>query len=90
MDNCWRLWLHLVQRLMAVQLNNDNDMFVWELTTNGIFTIKSISLDLLDDNAKYLNKYIWKMKVPLKIQVFMWFLHRKVILTKGNLIKRKW
>jgi hypothetical protein len=28
--------------------------------------------------------------VPLKIKVFMWFLHKKVLLTKDNLIKRKW
>jgi hypothetical protein len=52
--------------------------------------VKSRYLDLLDDDTKYLKKYIWKMKVPLKIKVFMWFLHRKVILTKDNLVKRNW
>ena len=30
------------------------------------------------------------MKVPLKIRIFMWFLYRKVILTKDNLAKRNW
>jgi hypothetical protein len=45
-------------------------------------------LDMLDDDTKYLKKYIWKMKVPLKIKVFMWFFNRKVILTKDNLLKR--
>ena len=30
------------------------------------------------------------MKVPLKIKIFMWFLHRQVILTKDNLAKRNW
>jgi hypothetical protein len=30
------------------------------------------------------------MKVPLKIFFFMWFLHRKRVLTKDNLIKRIW
>jgi hypothetical protein len=29
-------------------------------------------------------------KVPLKIRIFMWFLHKKVILTKDNLLKRRW
>jgi hypothetical protein len=28
--------------------------------------------------------------VPLKIRIFMWFLHCKVILTKDNLAKRNW
>jgi hypothetical protein len=30
------------------------------------------------------------MKIQLKIKKIMWFLHRKVILTKDNLIKRRW
>jgi hypothetical protein len=89
-DNRWQLWLQLVQRLMTVQLNNEKYVFIWVLTTNEIFTVKSMYLDLLDDDTKYLNKYIWKMKVPLKIKIFIWFLHRKVILTKDNLIKRNW
>jgi hypothetical protein len=89
-DNRWRLWLQLVQRLMHIQLNDEKDTFVWGLTSSGAFTIKSMYLDMLDDDTKYLKKYIWKMKVPLKIKVFMWFLHRKVILTKDNLIKRNW
>uniref|UniRef100_A0A453A1R7 Reverse transcriptase zinc-binding domain-containing protein n=1 Tax=Aegilops tauschii subsp. strangulata TaxID=200361 RepID=A0A453A1R7_AEGTS len=27
---------------------------------------------------------------PLKIKVFMWFVHKQVILTKDNLAKRNW
>jgi hypothetical protein len=34
-----------------------------------------------------MHKYLWKMKVPLKINIFMWFVHRKEILTKDNLVK---
>jgi hypothetical protein len=47
-------------------------------------------LDMLNDNAAFLKKYIWKMKVPLKIKIFMWFVYIKEILTKDNLIKRNW
>ena len=46
--------------------------------------------DSLNGNTVDLRKYIWKIKVPLKIRIFMWFLHRKVILTKDNLKKRNW
>jgi hypothetical protein len=48
---------------MNVQLNNEKDTFVWGLTTSGQFTVKSMYSDLLDDNTKYLKKYIfgnWK------------------------------
>jgi hypothetical protein len=88
--NKWVQWLELVERLMNIQLSNEKDTFVWRLTTSGGFTVKSMYLDLLDDQTKYLRKYIWKIKVPLKIKIFMWFLHRKVILTKDNLAKRNW
>jgi hypothetical protein len=88
--NKWAQWLELVERLMHIRLNDDTDTFVWSLTTSGNFTVKSMYLDLLDGDTKYLKKYIWKIKAPLKIKIFMWFLHHKVILTKDNLAKRKW
>ena len=86
----WIRWLHLVSRLMEVWLTTSQDEFKWGLTRSRKFTVKSMYLDLLSDQTRYLRKYIWKMKVPLKIKIFMWFLHRKVILTKDNLTKRNW
>jgi hypothetical protein len=60
------------------------------LTTSGVFSVKSMYLDFMNDNVRFLCKYIWKIKVPLKIRIFMWFLHKKVLLTKDNLAKRNW
>ena len=45
-----------------------------------------IQLDALVDN----NQKNWKMKIPLKIKVFAWYLRRDVILTKDNLAKCNW
>jgi hypothetical protein len=75
---------------MHIQLNDQEDNFTWKLTSNGVFTVKLLYLDLMNDNTQYLHKDIWKLKVPLKIRIFMWFLHRKVILTKDNLARRNW
>jgi hypothetical protein len=75
---------------MQVQLSTEHDVFVWALSTSGSFSVKSMNLDYMNDHNKYLQKYIWKMKVPLKIKNFMRFLHRKVIYTKDNLAKRNW
>jgi hypothetical protein len=57
---------------------------------SGRFSVKSIYLDMLNDNTVFLRKYIWKMKFPLKIRIFMWFVYQKEILTKDNLKKRNW
>jgi hypothetical protein len=75
---------------MGVQLTASNDVFRWNLTASGQFSVKSMYLDLLDNPVGNLKKYIWKIKVPLKIRIFLWFLHKKVILTKDNLKKRNW
>jgi mannosylglycoprotein endo-beta-mannosidase len=86
----WTRWMHLVGRLIEVNLTDTKDNFVWNLMTSKEFTVKSMYLDYMTGHTRYLRKYIWKIKVPLKIRIFMWFLHRKVILTKDNLARRNW
>jgi hypothetical protein len=46
----WNRWLHLLQRLIDVQLETHDDEFSWSLTQFVRFTIKSMYLDLLNDN----------------------------------------
>jgi hypothetical protein len=36
------------------------------------------------------NTVIWKLKLALKIKVFLWYLYKGVILTKDNLARRRW
>jgi hypothetical protein len=33
---------------------------------------------------------IWKTKIPYKIKIFLWLVEKRAILTKDNLIRRKW
>jgi hypothetical protein len=89
-DNKWVQWLHLCQRLITIDLTTEPDKFIWKLTDSGIFSVKSMYLDWMNDHTVYLRKYLWKLKIPLKIKIFMWFLSNKVLLTKDNLAKRKW
>jgi hypothetical protein len=86
----WLSWLDLVERLMDIQLTDEKDTFIWKLTDSGQFSVRSLYAELLNGNTRFLRKYLWKIKVPLKIRIFMWFLNRKEILTKDNLTKRNW
>ena len=45
---------------------------------------------LMDEKVLPINQPLWKLKIPLKIKVFIWLLHRGVILTKDNLARRNW
>ena len=88
--NRWEASLHLVRRLMEVELSQQPDRLIWKLTQNGEFSVKSMYLDVINSSVIPRSKHVWKIKVPLKIKVFMWFVHKQVILTKDNLVKRNW
>jgi hypothetical protein len=45
---------------------------------------------LINHNTHFSNKFIWKLKIPLKIKIFLWYVQQGVILTKDNLAKRNW
>jgi hypothetical protein len=69
--NKWNDWLHLYQRLMIVQLSDNLDKFIWKLTSTRAFTVRSIYLDLMNGHTRFLRTYLWKLKIPLKIKIFM-------------------
>ena len=62
-------------------------MFYWNLAPNGQFSVKSLYTTLVFNNIPNLNRNLWKLKTPLKIKVFLWYLRRGMVLTKDNLAK---
>jgi hypothetical protein len=75
---------------MHINLSDEPYSFKWRFTTTGIFSVESMYSDYMNGYIVFLKKYIWKIKVPLKIHIFMWFLYKKVVLTKENFAKRRW
>jgi hypothetical protein len=73
-DHKWGEWMHLCQRLISVNLLTESVKFFWKLADLGCFTVKSMYLDLMNDHTTFLCKYLWKLKIPLKIKKFMWFI----------------
>jgi hypothetical protein len=53
-DASWEAWLHLVQRLMLINLNDEPDRFTWTLTPSGVFSVKFLYADLMNDHTQYL------------------------------------
>uniref|UniRef100_A0A453M4Q8 Uncharacterized protein n=1 Tax=Aegilops tauschii subsp. strangulata TaxID=200361 RepID=A0A453M4Q8_AEGTS len=45
--NRWEAWLHLVRRLMDVQLSQQPDKLRRKLTQNGVFSVKSMYVDII-------------------------------------------
>ena len=72
----WEAWLNIVRRLMDVQLSQQTDQLCWKLTENGEFLVKSMYLDVINSSAIPRSKHVWKVKISLKIKVFMWFVYK--------------
>ena len=81
---------NLVSRLSTIDLSQERDGFKWNLDQTCVFSVKSHYLGLINQNTPNLNTRIWKLKAPLKIKIFLWYLKRGVILTKDNFAKRNW
>jgi hypothetical protein len=83
-------WHKLVTLISNFRLQEGNDRFKWNLCRDGTFSVRSMYLHRLDSIAPYRNKAIWKLKIPLKIKIFLWLLNKRVILTKDNLARKNW
>jgi hypothetical protein len=70
-DNNLRDWLGLVARISHVQLTEGSDLLKWSLTKSGLFTVRSLYHHLIDTNPPFEHRKIWKMRIPLKIKIFL-------------------
>jgi hypothetical protein len=73
-----------------VRLKDDNDLVLWQLGGKGKFSVSSVYNALSTNDSGPYHKMIWKGKIPAKIKNFLWLVTNNAILTKDNLIKRKW
>jgi hypothetical protein len=51
-------WTHLCTRLMGVTLSTQPDKLVWNLTLSGLFSVKPLYLDHMNDHTKVLRRFI--------------------------------
>jgi hypothetical protein len=81
-------WLELVSSVLEVQLDGREDSFAWGV--GKTFSVKSMYNSLMGSSGIPADCFTWKLNIPLKIKVFLWYLKEGVILTKDNLARRQW
>jgi hypothetical protein len=69
-DDKLREWLEMIGKINNVTLDQGMDMFRWDLNTTRTFSVRSVYLHLLNQHAPFRHKFIWKLKIPLKIKIF--------------------
>jgi hypothetical protein len=71
-----------------VNLNDCKDAFIWIANKN--FSVRNMYNDIVLREGTPAMCWAWKAKIPLKIKIFLWYLRNGVVLTKDNLVKRRW
>nr|CAD1841683.1 unnamed protein product [Ananas comosus var. bracteatus] len=68
-----------------------SDSILWRWTGDDKFSIKSASDFLLYDGLNNCSlPFLWNLKVPLRVKLFIWLAVRNKVLTTDNLMKRGW
>jgi hypothetical protein len=62
----WGRWLHLLSCIIDINLTVEKRHLSMEMSTSRKIIIKSMYLDLLSGTI-YVRKYMWKIKVSLKM-----------------------
>jgi hypothetical protein len=83
-------WYAVVSKVVNVRLTDRQDQFIWKANKGGFFTVSSMYKILMLNGEIPRKSIIWKLRIPLKIKIFLWYLKKGVILTKDNLAKRRW
>jgi hypothetical protein len=84
-------WSNLQTMLTGVTLNNNKDEVPWGLSPSRTFTTSSLYKFLLTRGMECkLAKHIWKCRISLKIQTFMWQAFQDRVQTAQQLKNRHW
>jgi hypothetical protein len=89
-DDLATCWNQIWYDVLNFSLSNEPDKISWIFEKSGRFSVKSVYNGLTKNDSGLYHKKIWKGKIPPKIKFFMWLLTNDAILTRDNLVKRKW
>jgi hypothetical protein len=83
-------WISLCCDCENFEFQDSPDTVQWKWGGKKTFTVKSMYNSLSNNISGPNMQHSWKAKIPPKIKIFMWLLENKALLTKDNMIKRKW
>jgi len=87
----FREWERLVELLTSVSLGEGRDIMCWALEKSGKYSTRSFYKAITFGGVE--NKFlmgIWKTRIPLKIQIFLWMVYHDRIQAVVQLKKRNW
>ena len=84
------LWDEVCKLASTINFSNEEDFLVWQFSSKGIYSVQSLYKIVNFRGIKpVLVPSIWKIKIPPRVQYFLWLLSKNKLLTRDNLSKRR-
>jgi hypothetical protein len=84
------MWYDLVSIVENLVLQDDSDQIIWSFSSNGKYSVQSLYAVI--NHRGVVPVYVpavWKLKIPPRVQIFLWLLYKNKTLTRDNLAKRR-
>lgn len=82
--------LTVISNTLVLSFNRHDDLS-WRWTSSGKFSVRTAAEFLMFDGINNCNlPFLWNLKIPLRVKIFLWLADRNKLLTADNLRKRGW
>lgn len=88
-DDMMVQWFDLQNIARSVVFSGEEDQLIWQYKTNGFYSSRSMYalVNFRGIRPIYLPA-VWNLKIPPRIQVFLWLVSQNKIMTRDNLKAR--
>jgi hypothetical protein len=84
------LWEEVCQIAATITFSEEDDQMICQFSSNGIYNVQSLYRIINFRGIRpALVSSIWDIKVPPRVQYFVWLLSKNRLLTRDNLCKRR-
>jgi len=88
--NMLELWDEVCQIASTISFSEEEDTMMWQFSSKGVYNVLSLyKIINFRGIQPVLVSSIWDIKVPPRVQYFLWLLSKNRLLTRDNLSKRR-
>lgn len=84
-----KMWLQLVEIAHTINFSVEEDQPIWKYESKGVYSSKTLHavINFREIQPVFLPS-VWELKIPPRVQIFLWLLSQNKIMTRDNLRHR--
>jgi hypothetical protein len=83
------MWLEICEIAQSITFSMEEDLLIWKYESKGVYSSKSLYaiINFRGVQPVFLPA-VWDLKIPPRVQIFLWLLSQNKIMTRDNLRHR--